>query len=351
MKKILGLVCGVILGTSLASASDLNYVCDPSIATSTCNYLNGVIAGEYDNTFTNVNASIYIQYGSTSLASTETYLNAVSYANYAAALAANSSDALQASAVASLANDTTPYGGGNVGITVALANALGLAGDALNGGLTGITSGGGACAAGSGGCYNALVTITNNGGTPLYYDNIGGPEPSNAYDFYAAVEHETDEVLGTSSCVSTGGGALSDGCDFFGGTGTPSAVDLFRYNSAGLLAVNSSYLGSGGAPAGAYFSYDGGATNGANGFVYNTSANGTDYADFLNNCPAGPLSVQDARGCPGNDVGLSILNDGGAELNILNAVGYDLATPEPGTLILFVTGLVILGSYRRFRRA
>jgi len=111
--------------------------------------------------------------------------------------------------------------------------------------------------------------------------------------------------------------------------------------------VNSSYTGLSGAPSGAYFSYDGGTTNGANSFVYNTNANGADYADFLNNCPAGPLSVQDAYGCPGVDAGLSILNDGGAEVNILNAVGYDLAAPEPGTMALFGLGLTAIALYRR----
>ena len=129
------------------------------------------------------------------------------------------------------------------------------------------------------------------------------------------------------------GGLLSDPCDVFGGTGNPSAVDLFRYNSPGSLALNSSYIGLANAASGAYFSYDGGATNGANGFVYNVTANGNDYADFLASCPGGPLSIQDAQGCPGNEAGQTILNDGGAEVNILNAIGYNLisstATPEP----------------------
>ena len=160
------------------------------------------------------------------------------------------------------------------------------------------------------------------------------------------MEHETDEVLGTSSCIDTEG-SLSDGCDGFG-AGTPSAVDLFRYAAPASLILDSSLSTT----PGAYFSYDGGTTNGANGFVYNTLANGEDYADFVRSCPGGPLSVQDAEGCPGVDKGLSILNDGGAEINILNAVGFDTpntATPEPGTMALFGMGLVALGIYRRHR--
>ncbi len=89
---------------------------------------------------------------------------------------------------------------------------------------------------------------------------------------------------------------------------------------------------------GAYFSYDGGATNGANGIagtpkVYNTLANGDDYADFVSSSPdcGTDIAVQDAKGCPGEDKGLTILNDGGGEINILNAVGYVLATStSPG---------------------
>ena len=93
--------------------------------------------------------------------------------------------------------DATPYGSGNVNLTVALGTALG-----LTTGLTGITPDGSACTPGASGCYNAIVTVTNDPGTPLYYDNWRS-EPSDAYDFYGVVEHETDEVLGNVSCVGT----------------------------------------------------------------------------------------------------------------------------------------------------
>jgi hypothetical protein len=250
---------------------------------------------------------------------------------------------LQASALSALGTyDSTPYGSGNVNITASLAQALGLTGLTDNGVPVGGST---PCTLGAAGCYNAEITVTNDPGTPLYYDDQGGPEPADAYDFYATVEHETDEVLGTSSCIDTGSGSLSDGCDYFG-SGTPSAVDLFRYSAPGGLILDSSLSTN----PGAYFSYDGGATNGANGFVYNTLANGEDYADFVNSCPGGPFSVQDAEGCPGTDAGLSILHDGGAEINILNAVGFDtVSTPEPGTMALFGIGLMAIGIYRRRR--
>ncbi len=82
---------------------------------------------------------------------------------------------------------------------------------------------------------------------------------------------------------------------------TSLAVDLFRYSSAGKLVLDSSLS----TKRGAYFSYDGGATNGANGIagtpkVYNTLANGDDYADFVSSSPdcGTDIAVQDAEGCP-----------------------------------------------------
>jgi hypothetical protein len=77
------------------------------------------------------------------------------------------------------------------------------------------------------GCDNALVTATNHRGTRLYYDDIGGLELSDAYDFYAALEPETGEVLGTASCITTGTKPLSDGCE--------RSEPAFRGGSAPLI--------------------------------------------------------------------------------------------------------------------
>jgi hypothetical protein len=252
-------------------------------------------------------------------------------------------------------NAAAAYGAGDVNITASLAEALGLT--PIEGNLVGVEADGSTlCSVGAAGCYNAVVTVTNDPGTPLYYDNVGGPEPPDAYDFYATVEHETDEVLGTASCIDTTG-ALSDGCDFFG-TGTPSDVDLFRYSAPGSLILDSSLSTA----PGAYFSYDGGVTNGVTGPAgpkfYNTLANGEDYADFVSSSPDCGTNhvIQDAEGCPGEDAGLSILNDGGGEINILTAVGFDqvpstvTVIPEPGTTVLFGAGLAAIGLIRRRRR-
>ena len=318
--------------TKPMNSGTITYTCDPSVAAATCNYLNTTIAGDYSSTFTNANANIYITYGTTGLGQSQGYFNLVTYSQYLAALTANTTQtAVQVAALSALNTyDATPYGSDNVNLSAALGTALGFSG------MTGTTTGGDPCTLGASGCYNEIITVTNTPGI-FYYDNLGGTEPSDEYDFYGVVEHETDEVLGTSSCIDTqDGGVLTDPCDFAGGTGTPSAVDLFRYNSAGDLALNSSYLGLASAPLGAYFSYNGGTTNGANGVantpkVYNTLANGDDYADFVSSSPdcGTDIAVQDGEGCPGEDTGLTILNDGGGEINILNAVGYDV--PAVGT--------------------
>jgi hypothetical protein len=215
-------------------------------------------------------------------------------------------------------------------VTAALGTAIGLP----SADLTGITAGGTACTLGTAGCYDAMITITNAfSSTPLYYRT--GTITPDEYDFYSVVEHETDEVLGTASCIDTNG-ALTDGC----GDDSPSAADLFRYLNGSRVLIN--------ATPGAYFSYNGGLTNGANGAVYNTLPNGDDYGDFISGCPTSPR-VQDAVGCPGF-AGLNITNDGGAEINILDAVGYNLAAvPEPSFYLLVGAGLTGIVVVRRLR--
>ena len=309
--------------TPVNTGTGMVYTCASNVATATCNYLNTTVASYYNDTFTNANADVYVQYGDTDLGESEQYLNFLTYTQYVTAYGnIPSKSPIQVSAQSALSTyDATPYGSDYVEVTSALGTALGFSG------ATGITTTEAACTIGTSGCYNVIVTVTNNADTPLYYDNLGGTEPSDAYDFYAVVEHETDESLGTASCIETTD-PLTDPCATdTDETGTPSAVDLFRYSSAGNLVLDSSLS----TVPGAYFSYNGGTTDGANGIggtpkVYNTLANGADYADYLPSTPncATNEAIQDAYGCPGADGGLTILNDGGSEINILTAVGYQV---------------------------
>jgi hypothetical protein len=353
MTSLVRFPIGLIFCVSVAGASNLIYTCAPNVdATSggTCAYLNSTIAVQYDSTFINISADIYVEQGTTALASSEAAESFIPYSAYLSALTNTASgDGVDTAALAALKSlDTAVYGADNVVITSALAGALGFTG------VGGLTAAGANCILGAAGCYNGIIVVTSPGnlasehpGQSLYYRQNGGAVTSSEYDYYSLVERETDQVLGTISCVATASGVLSDHCDAgtgaAAGSGTPSAADLFRFNSAGNLALDNAYLGLGTAPAGAYFSYNGGVTNGAGGAVFNTQANGDGYTDFTASCSW----VQSGPGCLGTS--LNITADGNAEVNLLDAVGYNM-TPEPGTLALLGAGLAAAGLRRYFRR-
>ena len=113
MKKIcvqlVLLAVSVSVSAKLASA-DITYTCDPTIAAegpaNTCATLNTLVSGLYSSTFSNANANIYIQYGTTGLGqSTTGFDNQISFSAYVAALTADSSgNALDMAALASLAH-------------------------------------------------------------------------------------------------------------------------------------------------------------------------------------------------------------------------------------------------------
>jgi hypothetical protein len=347
---LLGLVA---LGASLSAFGSVQYTCDPTIPADgpvgLCSYLNTTIAGEFNSTFSNVNANIYIEYGTTGLAQVSQVVNGISFTDYVAALTAEataSGDPDQIAAAADLAaNDSSVYTG-NVGITAALGEALGETD--VSGYIPPTTPGDNPtpCTIGvDTPCYNAIATLATPGTTANYwYTGMPGFPPGSIpggdYDFFSLVEHQTSEILGTSSCVATvpGEQALENTCTFFGAN-TPSAADLFRCSASNTLQPISALS----TDAGQYFSYNGCATTGAAGGIY-ASTFSEDYAGFTS-CGY----VQAADPCPG--VNPDIENDGGAEINMLNTVGFILATPEPGTFVMLGLGLTGLIAYRRRRRA
>jgi hypothetical protein len=346
-----------------AFAGSINFTCDPSIdgdfRAGVCGYLNGTIANLYNSTFANANASIYIQATTGGLANSTTgYFNLVTYSAYQSALQSESTDAAKAFVPAS---EPGIFGtGDDVSITSSLAEALGITNADHTGGFTtgiaGTTAAGAFCLTpGSGGCYNGIINVNDpldlfsqTGGQGYTYRTLGGSTTGSTsnYDFFSVVEHETDEILGTSSCIGLVGQPLATQNDCLG---NPSAVDMFRYSGSGARAYSSLN------PTNQYFSPDGGVTD-TDGNLYNTSKAGEDWADFSQAC----TFVQDAEGCPTGNPATSqfdITTDGpgqtaGPEVAILNAVGYDLAStaaPEPGTVVLLGLGLVALGfaTYRR----
>ena len=354
---------GVILAGGLSShafAGTISYTCGSGISASTCaSTVNGTIAGLYGATFSNASADIYIYMGTAGLGASLQYYDNTSYHNYATHLAAHEEDTNDITAVNSLGgNSTDPVvPGDGVALTSALAAALGISGGvgifddgsgACDPFAYGCTAEGSSCILSTANCYNGIISISSS--LPLYYRD--GTQTDSQFDFYSVVEHETDEILGTSSCIVGSGSdastiAYSDNCKNGYPSLAVSAADLFRYSAPGVR----SFIGTAGNQAdgsAAYFSIDGGATSVA---AYNNSPNGADYGDW----GSGANLVQNAYDYPGNP-GVDVTTDGGAEIAVLDAVGYNLnavsynatATPEPATILLFASALAMLTLPGRF---
>src|SRR5260370_10042885 len=226
LQRSIFLIVAALTATLPAFGGNINFTCAANIDATqagTCASLNVTLAGLYASTFTDANASIYIQYGATGLGASNQYRDTVTYSAYLAALTAHESGANDATAVGSLSATNPVVPGEGVAITSALAAALG-----LSGGI-GIDVSRNSCTPGDVGCYNGIITVSNT--ATLFYPS-GVPSPS-AYDFFSGVEHETNEILWTSSGLTTAAGspATAAGCTN-GGTGD-GAVDLFLYTAAG----------------------------------------------------------------------------------------------------------------------
>ena len=94
------------LGATLpAFGGTILFTCNANIDATvpgTCGTLNTTITGLYASTFTNANASIFIQYGATGLGASNQFQETVSYSAYLAALTAHESGANDVTAVGSL---------------------------------------------------------------------------------------------------------------------------------------------------------------------------------------------------------------------------------------------------------
>ncbi len=131
MNRLYWVAAAVGLLTSLASAGTISYTCDPTVSSldgsGVCAYLDTTVANFYGSTFTNANASLYITTSTSGLGSSNQEIETIPYSTYFSYLAAESTDGT-ASLYSLSATEPAIFGGGNVGVTSALAQALGIPG-------------------------------------------------------------------------------------------------------------------------------------------------------------------------------------------------------------------------------
>jgi hypothetical protein len=147
--------------------------------------------------------------------------------------------------------------------------------------------------------------------------------PGSSYSMLADVEHEIDELLGLGSALpnTPPGGSIPNN--------DPFPEDLFRYNASGARTFSTSCTGH------AFFSVNG-VTHLAE---FDNQCDGGDFGDWRSNpLPNGVQpEVQDAFATPG------ITPSMGAEIEALEAIGYDLIVPEPNSTLLLLAALPFFG--------
>jgi PEP-CTERM motif-containing protein len=164
-------------------------------------------------------------------------------------------------------------------------------------------------------------TTTFGAGNPFTFS---GPVAAGTFDFQGIAAHEISEVLGRLGL----GGA-------FNGNGF-SLIDLFSYSGAGTRVLGNGGLGGEGS-----FSIDNGSTLLKK---YNDQAsNGLDYRDW------GPGTNDSFNQFSFSGVTNPVSD---VDLREMDVIGYDrvVATPEPSTGILLISGLLLAGGYRRRRK-
>jgi hypothetical protein len=249
--------------------------------------------------------------GANTLAQSNYTVYSQGYNTYINALKADATTGNDATANANLpAASSFPNNPTRIDVSSADGRAVGLS-------TPGAMNGSGAV--GSGGTFDGIVTL--NSGQPFQLSRAGGIA-ANEYDIQQSTEHEIDEVLGLGSILPS----TTD----FTSNAAVRPEDLFRYSAPGTLSLTSS--GS----ASSYFSINGGTTN----LVAFNQNSGGDYGDWGAN--ASPL-VQLAFSSPGTQSDVSATSPEGIALDV---IGYDLSVPEPASMVLLVSGLVLLAAAR-----
>lgn len=316
-RLFLSTACGLFFFSLPASANLIIVPAFDSSITSLSNAsaIEGTIntaIGMYESTFSNpITVDITFDNTTTGLGQSAFSLFNIPYSAFRAAVAGNTKDPVEVSALANMPacsgsclNPVT--GTSQILIKSADAAALG-----INLGSFGFL------VPGSAGTISLNTGITNVTRT--------GPQNPGDYDLLSVTMHEIDEILGLGSTLGLTFGDPSLQND-------PSPEDFFRYTAAPgasrTFTTNSSVA--------AFFS----VTGAVDLAEFDNLGNG-DYGDWLTGATS--PQVQDAIATPGAQV-----NWGTNEVKALQAVGFDLTIPEPSTWFLLLTGLAGCLVYRKF---
>jgi hypothetical protein len=278
--------------------SSSNYV--PSSAETAFNS----IVSTYEALFSNdITVNICVQFGSTSLGESDTFLAQPTYSSWRSALKSNASsnpgNIFVVAAAASLPS-SDPIGGGTVDGQTANLRAIGFSVS---------TS------------VDSNLTFSNS--TSFEYTGVAN---INDYDFMDVATHELDEALAISSALTgLANNATLPTNDYY-------VEDYFRYSSSGSRSISTS------PSAAVYFSYNGGSTTVAqfnqddkagdssgadrNDWIYGADVYNSSLGYSPGTCPAvspGPY-IQDAVGCPDEAVAVGQL--GSPEWIVLGSLGY-----------------------------